>query len=107
VVASAVGAWGTYFIARWGGRALVDRFQNYLGFTWADIESVGAHFTKRGEEISLFALRAVPIVPLSLISAAAGILEIPFRIFIVWTVLGTIPAVTCWPFWGGKWAAAL
>lgn len=91
VVASAAGAWGTYLIARWGGRALVDRFQKYLGFTWADVESVGAHFTKRGEEISLFALRAIPIVPLSLISVAAGVLEIPFRIFMVWSVLGTIP----------------
>jgi uncharacterized membrane protein YdjX (TVP38/TMEM64 family) len=55
------------------------------------VESIGSHFTRRGEEVSLFFLRAAPIVPLSLISVAAGVLEIPPRLFTVWTILGTIP----------------
>lgn len=91
VAASALGAWGTYYLGRWGGRAFVERFQRYLGFNWADVESIGAHFSKRGEEVSLFALRAIPIMPLSLISMSAGVLEIPPRLFMVWTILGTIP----------------
>lgn len=90
VVASALGALGTYYVGRYGGKAFVDRFQNFLGFQWTDVESIGAHFSRRGEEISLFLLRAAPIVPLSLISVASGVLEIPVGLFMVWSILGTI-----------------
>jgi membrane protein DedA with SNARE-associated domain len=90
VAASALGALGTYYVGRYGGKVFVDRFQNFLGFQWTDVESIGAHFTRRGEEISLFLLRAAPIVPLSLISVASGVLELPLRLFMLWSVLGTI-----------------
>jgi membrane protein DedA with SNARE-associated domain len=79
-----------YYLGRYGGKVFVDRFQKFLGFQWSDVESIGAHFSRRGEEISLFLLRAAPIVPLSLISVAGGVLEIPVGLFVVWSVLGTI-----------------
>ena len=91
VAASTLGAIGCYYVGRWGGKVFVDRFERFLGFSWSDVESIGAHFSRRGEEVSIFFLRAVPIVPLSLISVAAGVLEIPPRLFTVWTILGTIP----------------
>jgi len=91
LVASTLGALGLYFLARWGGKVFVDKFQKFLGFTWADVEKLKTHFTQRGEALSLFTLRAVPIVPLSLISVVAGVLEIPFKTFMVWSVLGLIP----------------
>lgn len=90
VIASTLGAIATYYVGRYGGKAFVDRFNNFLGFQWSDVESIGAHFSRRGEEISLFLLRSAPIVPLSLISVASGVLEIPVKLFVVWSVLGTI-----------------
>jgi membrane protein DedA with SNARE-associated domain len=90
VVASALGAVGMYYLGHYGGKVFVDKFQKFLGFQWSDVEDIGAHFSRRGEEISLFLLRAAPIVPLSLISLASGVLKIPLGLFIVWSVLGTI-----------------
>lgn len=90
VLASTIGAIGMYYLGHLGGKVVVDKFQKYLGFQWSDVESIGAHFSRRGEEISLFLLRAAPIVPLSLISVAAGVLKIPVGLFVVWSVLGTI-----------------
>jgi membrane protein DedA with SNARE-associated domain len=90
VIASAIGAIGMYYLGHYGGKVFVDKFQRFLGFQWSDVEDIGAHFSRRGEEISLFLLRAAPIVPLSLISLAAGVLKIPLGLFIVWSVLGTI-----------------
>ncbi len=102
VIASTFGAIGAYAVGRYGGKAFVDRFQKFLGFSWADVESLGAHFTKRGEAVSLFALRAAPIVPLSLISVVSGVLEIPLGLFILWSVLGTIPRCYLLGFLGWK-----
>ncbi|MBL8024515.1 MAG: VTT domain-containing protein [Elusimicrobia bacterium] len=90
VVASTIGAIGMYYLGHYGGKVFVDKFQKFLGFQWSDVEDIGRHFSRRGEEISLFFLRAVPVVPLSLISMAGGILKIPLGLFIVWSVLGTI-----------------
>jgi uncharacterized membrane protein YdjX (TVP38/TMEM64 family) len=39
----------------------------------------------------IFLLRALPIVPLSLISAAAGVLRVPMMKFTIWTLVGSIP----------------
>lgn len=91
VAASTLGAIGTYAVGRYGGKAFVDRFDRFLGFNWKDVESLSAHFSRRGEATSLFLLRAAPIVPLSLISVVSGVLEIPPRLFVRWSVLGTIP----------------
>ncbi len=41
--------------------------------------------------LMIFILRALPIVPLSLISGAAGVLRIPVWQFTLWTFLGSIP----------------
>lgn len=109
VVASALGAVGMYYLGHYGGKVFVDKFQKFLGFQWSDVEDIGAHFSRRGEEISLFLLRAAPIVPLSLISLASGVLKIPLGLFIVWSVLGTI--VRCyllaflgWQMGGKRWS---
>jgi uncharacterized membrane protein YdjX (TVP38/TMEM64 family) len=40
---------------------------------------------------SIFFLRALPIFPLSVISAAAGLLRLPIKQFSLWTFVGTIP----------------
>jgi len=36
-------------------------------------------------------LRALPIFPLSVISAAAGLIRLPLKEFTLWTFYGTIP----------------
>jgi uncharacterized membrane protein YdjX (TVP38/TMEM64 family) len=48
-------------------------------------------FKDNGVKASIFFLRALPIFPLSVISAAAGLLRLPIKQFSLWTFHGTIP----------------
>jgi membrane protein DedA with SNARE-associated domain len=89
-IASTLGAYFPIAIAYWGGRPIINRFQRFLGFSWNDILWMEKNLEGRVNSM-IFFLRALPIVPLSLISAAAGAIRIPFMDFTVWTFLGTIP----------------
>lgn len=88
--ASALGAWALYYVGLWGGRAFVNRFQGYLGFTWKDVEAMGRRMALSGEAATLFFMRALPVVPLSLVSLVAGVVRVPFGVFLLWSVLGTL-----------------
>jgi membrane protein DedA with SNARE-associated domain len=89
-IASTLGAYFSFLIPYWGGRPFVNRFQRFLGFSWDDILWMEKKLEGRVNSM-IFLLRALPIVPLSLISAAAGAIRIPVITFTVWTFLGTIP----------------
>lgn len=89
-VASTLGAYFAYAIAYWGGKPLIDRFGAFLGFDWDDILGMEARIKGRVPTM-IFLLRALPIVPLSLISAAAGVLRLPMGQFTLWTFVGSIP----------------
>jgi membrane protein DedA with SNARE-associated domain len=89
-VASTLGAYFAYGIAYWGGKPMIDRFGAFLGFDWNDIMGMEARLKGRVSTM-IFLLRALPIVPLSLISAAAGVLRLPLAQFSLWTFAGSIP----------------
>ena len=89
-IASTLGAYFAYGIAYWGGKPLIDRYAGFLGFAWDDILDMQRRVVKR-EALMLFTLRAMPVVPLSLISAAAGALRLPLASFSLWTFAGSLP----------------
>ncbi len=88
--ASTIGAFFAFSIAYWGGKPVIDRFRHFLGFNWDDVLNMERHIAGR-IPLMIFLLRALPIVPLSLISGAAGVLRIPIWQFTLWTLLGSIP----------------
>jgi membrane protein DedA with SNARE-associated domain len=90
-IASTVGAYIGYAIGYFGGKPLIDRWKGFLGFSWADVEAMEKRFRSNGVKASIFFLRALPIFPLSVISAAAGLLRLPLKQFSLWTFYGTIP----------------
>ncbi len=90
-VASTLGAYIGYGIGYLGGKPLVDRWERFLGFRWGDVEALERRFQRGQINSSIFFLRAVPIFPLSVISAAAGLLRLPLTQFTVWTFYGSIP----------------
>ncbi|HXG49834.1 MAG TPA: VTT domain-containing protein [candidate division Zixibacteria bacterium] len=90
-VASTLGAYIGYAIGYLGGKPLVERWQGFLGFSWRDVEAMGRRFRAGQVNTTIFFLRALPIFPLSVISAAAGLLRLPLRQFSLWTFLGAIP----------------
>ncbi|MBI4422812.1 MAG: VTT domain-containing protein [Elusimicrobia bacterium] len=89
-VASTVGAFFAYGIAYWGGKPAIERFQGFLGFGYEEVQRLGDRLAGR-VALMIFLLRALPVVPLSLISAAAGVLRLPAAGFSAWTFLGSIP----------------
>jgi membrane protein DedA with SNARE-associated domain len=89
-IASTVGAYFAYLIAYWGGKPLIDRLKGLLGFGWDDVLSMEHRIAGR-VNLMIFLLRALPVVPLSLISAAAGVLRLPPAQFGAWTLAGSIP----------------
>jgi len=89
-VASTIGGLFAYGIAYWGGKPLVDKFHRFLGFDWNDILFMERKLEGR-VGLMIFLLRALPIVPLSLISAAAGVLRLKVVPFMGWTLLGSFP----------------
>ncbi len=104
-VASILGALLCYFLGQWGGKLFVDRFSGYLGFSWKDVEWMGSHFTQRGEAVTLFFSRAIPIVPLSLVSLVGGVFKVPLNTFLLWSFLGSIPRCFLLGFLGWRLGA--
>jgi membrane protein DedA with SNARE-associated domain len=90
-IASTLGAYIGYGIGYFGGKPMIDRWKGFLGFSWGDVEAMERRFKDSGIKASIFFLRAVPIFPLSVISAAAGLLRLPLKQFSLWTFYGTIP----------------
>jgi membrane protein DedA with SNARE-associated domain len=90
-IASTLGAYIGYGIGYFGGKPMIDRWKGFLGFSWADVESMERRFKSSGVRASIFFLRALPIFPLSVISAAAGLLRLPVKQFSLWTFYGAIP----------------
>jgi membrane protein DedA with SNARE-associated domain len=90
--AQTIGSYIVYGIAFFGGRPLIESYEKWHGVSWDEVVNFRENFEKNGrEEVTLFILRAVPIVPLSVVSGVAGAIKMDFRKFTVFTFLGAIP----------------
>jgi len=89
-IASTLGSYIGYMISYYGGKALVVRFERFLGVDWEEIENLEKRFQGRKEALSVFLSRAIPVFPISLVSIFAGLLRIPLRPFTLYTFLGSI-----------------
>ena len=90
-VGSTLGAYVGYAIGYYGGKPLVDQWERFLGFSWSNVEALERRFQTGQLKTTIFFLRALPIFPLSVISAAAGLFRLPLNPFSVWTFYGAIP----------------
>ena len=90
-IGSTLGAFIGYGIGFWGGKPLVDRWKGFLGLEWREVDAF-QHRLRGGQvKATIFFLRALPIFPLSLISAAAGFVRLSPTTFTLWTLYGSIP----------------
>ncbi len=95
VVLGAVGktlaCWGVYVVADRGEDVLIKKYGSYLGITHERIEKIGSLFAKGWwDDVVLFMLRALPIVPTFLVSVVSGVIKLNLRTYIVSTFLGTV-----------------
>ena len=86
IVAEVLGSLAGYLIGYFGGRALVDRAGKYVLLTHRDLDRAEAWFARRGEPVVLFG-RFIPLLR-SFVSFAAGLGEMAFAKFLLFTVIG-------------------
>lgn len=89
-LASTLGSYIGYTISYYGGKALVIRFERFLGVDWDQIERLEKRFQGKKVAWSLILARAIPAFPLSLVSVFAGLFRIPIRPFTLYTFIGSV-----------------
>ena len=83
---SAIGASITYWVARIGGRSLIDRLANFFRIDLRYIERIEEQVRKWGAGIVMFG-RVLPGIR-TLVSIPAGLVRIPFPKFFLATFIG-------------------
>ncbi len=85
-----IGSSVIYALGFFGGKPVIEKSKRWTGIKWRDIEESEAQLTKgRGDEITLFVLRILPIVPGVGISGFCGVVRYPFKKFLAITCLGS------------------
>ena len=84
-----IGSWLAYWAGVWGGRPLVDRFGRYLLILPHEVDRAHEWFDRRGE-VAVFVSRLLPVVR-TFISLPAGVAQMRFWRFTVYTFAGCLP----------------
>jgi membrane protein DedA with SNARE-associated domain len=82
------GAFISYAIGRYGGRAFVDRFGRYVLLSHADLDRAERWFERRGDW-SVAVGRVVPLIR-TFIALPAGVAEMPLLRFGLFTAVGSL-----------------
>ncbi|MFB6204593.1 MAG: DedA family protein [Candidatus Nanohaloarchaea archaeon] len=90
-IASVLSSYFVYAIAFHGGKPVIDRWGRYLDIRWEEVQELESHFDSGRERYYVALFRAVPVVPLSLISGAAGLFRMDWREYGVWSFIGMMP----------------
>ena len=93
---SIVGAFGNlagsllaYYIGRWGGLPLVEKYGKYVLISHHDIQKAHRWFDRHGKS-TVFFTRLIPVVR-TFISFPAGVSEMNVGVFSLYTFLGALP----------------
>ncbi len=84
-----LGAIVSYWVARWGGRALVERYGRYVFIRAHEMNRAESWFQRHGDGAVFFG-RLLPGIR-TFISLPAGVAEMPFGRFVIFTFLGALP----------------
>lgn len=83
------GAWVLYYATDKAEDFVLRRFGKFLGVTHREIEGIGKRFGKGWkDDVTLFFLRTLPILPSAPISVVSGLIKINIRTYIVSTFFG-------------------
>lgn len=78
-----------YFIADKAEDVVVRKYGKYLGISENNLEEIGTYFSKGNrDDIMIFLLRALPIMPTGPVSVIAGLIKVNIKSYIVSTFLG-------------------
>lgn len=78
-----------YSLGFFGGKTLIEKSKKLTGVNWQDIQKAEEKITRGGkDEITLFILRILPIIPGVAISGFCGVARYSFKKFIIITFIG-------------------
>lgn len=107
VAGNVLGSLLAYGIGAWGGRPLLERYGKYVGISVHDLNRADRWFVRYGE-LTVFIGRLLPIVR-TYISFPAGAARMNVKKFTLYTVLGVVPWVALFAWFGvvfgARWAA--
>ena len=90
-VASVVSSYFVFGAAFYGGKPILEKYGRYLDVTWEEVQHLERHFDSGHEKYYVALFRAIPIVPLSLISGSAGLFRMDWKKYGVWSFIGMMP----------------
>ncbi|MBP7774757.1 VTT domain-containing protein [Candidatus Woesebacteria bacterium] len=78
-----------YIISDKAEDVVIDKFGKFLGVSHTDTEGLGKFFGQgKRDDIAIFLLRAVPVMPTAPVSVIAGLIKIDLKTYLVSTFLG-------------------
>ncbi len=90
-IGKTLGASVVYYVVDRVEDLLSSRIAKFIGVTHGQIESFGARLSKDWRDyVVLTILRALPVMPSSLLSVGCGFLKVRFRLFVISTFIGSI-----------------
>jgi len=90
-IASVVSSYFVYGIAYKGGKPVLKRYGKYLDVSWEEAERLEEKLAGKNEKYYVALFRAIPIVPLSLISGTAGLFRMDWKQYGLWSFIGMMP----------------
>lgn len=90
-IASVLSSYFVYGIAYFGGEPMIKKYGKYLDVEWEEVQGLERHFGTENEKYLVMIFRAIPIVPLSLVSGAAGLFRMDWKQYGVWSFYGMMP----------------
>mgnify|MGYP000514461053 CR=1 FL=1 len=86
-----IGSYILYVISDKLEDIVVGKFGRFFGLTHKEIEKLGKHFNGGPrDDIIIFLLRAIPIVPTAPVSIICGVIKVKLRTYLVSSFLGTL-----------------
>ncbi|QKQ98446.1 hypothetical protein GKQ38_02885 [Candidatus Nanohaloarchaea archaeon] len=90
-IASVLSSYFVFGAAYYGGPPIIKKYGKYLDVKWEEVQHLESHFDSGREKYYVALFRAVPIVPLSLISGSAGLFQMDWREYGIWSFIGMMP----------------
>ncbi len=82
-------SWLYYVVADKAEDLILTRFGKFIGISHSEIESIGKHFNGTWrDDVVLLVVRALPIMPTSLVSVVCGFIKLNMRTYIQSTFIG-------------------
>ena len=88
-IGGVLGSLFIYYLSFYIGRPFVEKWGKWFGLSLLDVDRVSVSYqSKQKEGWALFVLRAIPVIPSVAISSFAGLIGMPLRSYITYSMLG-------------------